>query len=511
MIVLSIYGDNMKKILTIILDGFGYREEKHGNAIIEADPKNFYDLWNKYPHTLLSASEEAVGLLPGQFGNSEVGHMTIGAGRKLKQNIERVHDYLNEKIEEDETYKEMISQIKENNSAVHIMGLFSDGLVHSDIEHFFKLYDQLLKDGIKNIYFHLITDGRDTSTTSAYTYIERLQKKISETNIGSLATICGRYYAMDRDNKLDRTKIYYDLVTKGVGLNNTDVKEALEISYKKGITDEFLNPIVVDYKGIIKDNDTLIWMNYRTDRAKQILDAFVNPDYDHFPVKKYHNLNVYSFVPIDKKIPTTSFLENEMVENPLGIYLSKLGLTQARIAETEKYAHVTYFFDGEYNGAIENCNKYLIPSLKIKTYDLDPRMSAVDVTKRAMYCMEKDVDFILVNFANPDMVGHTGNYDAAVKAIITVDMCLGKLIEEAENNFYKVIVTADHGNADIMLDEENNPVTTHTLSKVPFIIVDKNVTLKKEGDLTNIAPTILEYMDIAIPKEMKDSEILLSK
>lgn len=501
----------MKKILTIILDGFGYREEKHGNAIIDADPKNFYDLWNKYPHTLLFASEERVGLLPGQFGNSEVGHMTIGAGRKLKQNIERIHDYLNEKIEEDETYKQMVHQIQKDNSTVHIMGLFSDGLVHSDIEHYFKLYDQLLKDGIKNIYFHIITDGRDTSTTSAYSYIKRLQTKIAETNIGAIATICGRYYAMDRDNKLDRTKIYYDLVAKGIGFNSTNIKEALEMNYKKGITDEFLNPIVVDYKGLVKDNDTLIWMNYRTDRAKQILDAFVNPKYDHFSVKAYQNLHVYSFVPIDKKIPTNSFLENEMVENPLGIYLSKLGLTQARIAETEKYAHVTYFFDGEYNGTIENCNKYLIPSLKVKTYDLDPRMSAVEVTKRAIYCMEKDVDFILVNFANPDMVGHTGNYDAAVKAIITVDMCLGKLIEEAENNFYKVIVTADHGNADIMLDEENNPVTTHTLSKVPFIIVDKNVTLQNDGDLTNIAPTILDYMDIAIPKEMKDSKSLLIK
>ena len=501
----------MKKILTIILDGFGYREEKHGNAIIEAEPKNFYNIWNKYPHALLDASEEKIGLLPGQFGNSEVGHMTIGAGRKIKQSIERIHDYLDNDISHDEKYKSLVEHIKTTNTPLHIMGLFSDGLVHSDIKHWFKLYEQLIKDGITKIYFHLITDGRDTKTTDAYKYIERLERRIKETGIGKIATICGRYYAMDRDNKLDRTKIYYDLITNRKGNLTTNVKNILSKCYENKITDEFMVPILVDPSGIINDGDTLIWMNYRTDRAKQILDCLVNPDYSNFPVRHYPNLKVYSFVPIDKKIPTISFLDNEIVENPLGIYLSKLGLTQARIAETEKYAHVTYFFDGEYNGPIENCTKYLIPSLKIKTYDLDPRMSAVEVTKRVMFCMEKDVDFILVNYANPDMVGHTGNFDAAVKAVITVDMCLGKLLEEAENNFYKVIVTADHGNVDIMLDEENKPVTTHTLSKVPFVIIDKNLKLEETGDLTNIAPTILDYMDIAIPKEMKESKSLIIK
>ncbi len=501
----------MKKIITIILDGYGYREEKWGNAILEADPKNFTALWNKYPHSLLDASEEAVGLLKGQFGNSEVGHMTIGAGRKIKQNIERIKEYLDNDLETDDKYLDLIQDIKENNKTVHLMGLFSDGLVHGDINHWFKLYDKLVNSGVTKIFFHLITDGRDTSTTSAYTYIDQLKNKIDTTKIGHIATICGRYYAMDRDNKLDRTKIYYDLVTNRVGTLTTNIEETLNNFYNQNITDEFMAPILVDPTGNIRDNDILIWMNYRTDRAKQILDCFVNPTYDNFNVKRYQNLKVYSFVPIDKKIPTISFLENETIENPLGIYLAKLGLTQARIAETEKYAHVTYFFDGEYNGPIENCTKYLIPSLKIKTYDLDPRMSAVDVTKRALFCMEKDVDFILVNFANPDMVGHTGNFDAAVKAIMTVDICLGKILEEAENNFYKVIVTSDHGNADIMFDENKKPVTTHTLSKVPFIIVDKGVKLEERGDLTNIAPTILEYMDIALPKEMKNSKSLLKK
>ncbi len=501
----------MKKILTIILDGFGFRNEKYGNAIQDANPQNFNHLWERYPHSLLWASEEPIGLLKGQFGNSEIGHMTIGAGRKLVQDVGRIHDFLDTDLKDNEEYQSLIKKTKENNSSIHIMGLFSDGLVHSDYNHFLKLYEHLVNDDIQNIYFHIITDGRDTKTTSAYQYIKILEKKIEETGIGSLSTLCGRFYAMDRDNKFDRTKTYYDLITKGVGATVRKVESALNTCYKKKITDEFLPPILLNSKGLLKDGDSLIWMNYRTDRAKQILDSFVNKSYNNYPVLCYDNLDVYTFVPIDKKIKTISFLKKELVENPLGVYLSKLGLTQARVAETEKYAHVTYFFDGEYEGNIENCSKVLVPSLKVKTYDLDPRMSAVEVTKKTIACMERDVDFILVNFANPDMVGHTGNFEATVKAIMTVDVCLGKLLEEAENNFYKVIVTSDHGNADIMLDEENNPVTTHTTSKVPFIIVDSNVILKEEGDLTNIAPTLLDYMDITKPKEMKDSESLIVK
>lgn len=501
----------MKKILTIVLDGFGFREEEHGNAILDADPKNFFELWKKYPHSLLWASEEPIGLLKGQFGNSEVGHMTIGAGRKLPQNNERIHNLLDVEMKDNEKYQNMIQSVKEKNGRIHIMGLCSDGRVHSDIDHFLKLYKHLVQSGITEIYFHIITDGRDTKPEDSYNYISQIEELIHENNVGEIATICGRFYAMDRDNKLDRTKIYYDLITKGTGAQVKNIEGSLEKCYKKKVTDEFLPPLLINKKGLIKDGDTLIWMNYRTDRAKQILDTLINKEYKNFDTYSYENLDVYTFVPIDKKIKTISFLDNLKIENPLGIYLSKLGLTQARIAETEKYAHVTYFFDGEYNGSVENCTKILVPSLKIKTYDLDPRMSAVEVTKKTIACMEKDIDFIFVNLANPDMVGHTGNYEATVKAIMTVDICLGKLLEEAENNFYKVIVTADHGNADTMLDENDKPVTTHSLAKVPFILVDNNVQLKSTGDLTNIAPTILEYMDIAKPKEMKDTESLIIK
>lgn len=500
----------MKKILMIVLDGFGYREEEHGNAIKLANPVNFNNLWKKYPHSLLYASEEYVGLESGQFGNSEVGHLTIGAGRKIKQPIDQMKEFIHEKMETDETYIKMLKEINQEGKRVHIMGLMSNGRVHSDINQIIKMYHQLIDDGVKRIYFHIITDGRDTEPKKAKEYIKKINREIEKTGIGKIATVCGRYFAMDRDHKWERTQKYYDLVTRGMGVSTINIENTIDALYEKNITDEFLEPILVSPEGLIKTDDVLLWMNYRTDRARQILGAFVNPNMTD--MKLYNVLpKVYTFVPIDKTVKTTHFLKDNIVENPLGIYLSKLGLTQARIAETEKYAHVTFFFDGEYNGPVEGAMKYLIPSPKVATYDMKPEMSAVEVTKKTIACMEKDVDFILVNFANADMIGHTGNLEAAVKSIVAVDLCLGKLIEQAEENFYNVIVLADHGNADVMLNKRNQPVTTHTISKVPFIITDEKVKLKESGDLTMVAPTILKYMDIAIPKEMQETEILFEK
>lgn len=500
----------MKKMLTIILDGFGMREDATGNAIKLAKPENFENLWKKYPHSLLHASEQYVGLEPGQFGNSEVGHLTIGAGRKIKQPIDQMKEFIEEKMSTDETYLEMIRKVTEERKRVHIMGLCSNGKVHSDITQIINVYKRLVADGVKEIFFHIITDGRDTKTNISYQFIKQIEDEIAITGIGHIATICGRYYAMDRDHKWDRTKKYYDLVTKGIGLSTVNIENTIEALYTKKITDEFLEPILVTPRGIIKENDILLWMNYRTDRARQILSAFTDQKFADFQTYNIYP-DVYSFVLIDKTIKTTHFLSDNMVENPLGIYLSKLGLTQARIAETEKYAHVTFFFDGEYNGAIEGANKYLIPSPQVATYDMKPEMSAVEVTKKVIACMEKDIDFILVNYANPDMVGHTGNLEAAIKAIMTVDLCLGKLIEKAEENFYQIVLLADHGNADIMRNENGEPVTTHTTSLVPFIITDEKIKLKEKGDLTMVAPTILEYMDIAIPKEMKETPTLIIK
>ena len=501
----------MKKIITVILDGFGYRNETHGNAIIDAKPNNFNELFKKYPHTTLYASEEYVGLTKGQFGNSEVGHETIGAGRLIKQNETIIEEFLDNTIDENEEFLNMVSYIKETEKPVHIMGLFSPGCVHSSMQHFLKLYDKLIEFGIKNINFNLITDGRDTKIDVAYDYIKVLKDKIKNNNLATISSVCGRYYAMDRDSNFDRIKDYYNLICNGRGVKTTNLKDMINTCYKKNITDEFLPPLITTEYRKIKDGDVVIWMNYRNDRSRQIMEALTNPNYSEFKVNNLENTKFYSFFPIGKNINTFNFLESNVINNPLGIYLSKLGLTQARIAETEKYAHVTYFFDGTYNGPIEGCNKYLLPSPDVATYDLKPQMSAVEVTKKAIACMEKDIDFILVNYANCDMVGHTGNYEATVKAVMAVDLCLKKLVEEAENNFYKVIILADHGNADIMLDENNEKVTTHTLSKVPFIITDDSVELKESGDLTNVAPTILDYMDIARPVEMQETESLFKE
>ncbi len=496
----------MKKILTIILDGFGLREEEYGNAIFAAQMKTFNKLWEEFPHASLFASEEAVGLKKGQFGNSETGHLTIGAGRLIKQNETLVDDFLNSNVLENEKFQELLNN---KDKDIHLMGLCSDGNVHAGIDDFIKLYQILVKNDFHKIHFHLITDGRDTGIHDAYKYISQIENEIKKNKVGDIATICGRYYAMDRDKNYDRTKIYYDLITKGKGEEVIKIKDSIYNLYEKNITDEFLKPLVVSRESLIKNGDILIWMNYRADRAKQILSSLILPDFNEFNRPYLDNLSVYSFLPIDKNIPTNNFILEPVITNPLGLYLEKLEFTQARIAETEKFPHVTYFFDGGYNGKINKCNEFLIPSPKVATYDLKPEMSAVEITKKCIECMVQDYDFILMNFANPDMVGHTGNFEATIKACMAVDLCLEKIVEKASENFYKVIILADHGNADIMFDEKGNKVTTHTLSKVPFIILDKNVKLKESGDLTMVAPTILEYMDIAVPEEMKDTEILL--
>ena len=510
MLLFTHEGEFMKKILTIILDGFGQRDEEDGNAIKAARMKNYESLWEEYPHTTLYASEEPIGLREGQFGNSEIGHTIIGAGRIVKQS-ESIVDEMFENLDDNLTFQMLIDYTRSNpDKAVHLMGLCSDGLVHSDINHFIKLFNRLADNGVRNIYFHLITDGKDTPNGSAIEYIKKIENLIKEREVGSIATICGRTYAMDRDQRWTRTKRYYDLVTAAQGYKFKDPIEPIEISYKEDIPDNEIKPIIIDPNGVIKDEDSLIWINYRMDRGKQILTPFLTKDFDEFDTVKYDNLNVYTFFPIDKELKTNSFLPTNQVENPLGIYLSNLGLSQARVAEGQKYSHVTYFFDGSYSGKIDKCDKFMIPSNDPRTFIQKPEMSAVEVTKKVIDCMQKDYDFILVNYANPDIVGHTGDWNATVKACITVDICLGKLMEVADDNFYKIIVLGDHGNADIMYDEEKNPVPTHTLSKVPFIIVDKKVKLADEGSLINVAPTILDYMDIAIPKEMSESSSLIT-
>ena len=497
----------MKKILTIIFDGFGIREEEKGNAVKAANMNNFNELWKSYPHALLDASGPAVGLNEGQPGNSEVGHMTIGAGRILKQPEILVNEFLASPDMESKVIQKLLT-LKEKD--IHIMGLCSDGNIHAGVDDFLGMYQFLVDNGFTKIHFHIITDGRDTDIHSSYKYIKMIKDKISENNdIGNIATVCGRYYAMDRDENWERTKSYYDLVVNGKGLSSLDVEKTINKSYESGVTDEFLKPIKLSYD-MIKNGDVLIWMNYRADRAKQILNSIVNSvSFTEFAVADLSNLTVFSFLPVDKKIKTWTFIEQPEVTHPLGIYLSELDFTQARIAESEKFAHVTYFFDGGYDGKINKCDTIHVASPDVATYDLKPEMSCVEVTKKVVGAMNADYDFILVNFANPDMVGHTGNLDATIRACSAIDLCLGKLLEKADENFYKVILLADHGNADTMINEDGSICTTHTTSLVPFIIVDEKIKLKDHGSLVNVAPTILDYMDIAVPKDMERTESLL--
>src|SRR5574344_2056666 len=498
----------MKKILMIILDGFGLRSDEHGNAIKEAHMDYFNSLWNEYPHSLLEASGETVGLPSGQFGNSEVCHETIGLGKKIKQKITIINEAIDDQtITDNPEFQKMLTFINENNSTLHLMGLLSDGGVHSHISYMLKLIPILKEHGVKKVVFHAITDGRDTGTKTSIGYLDQIDKVLKDNNIGVLGSICGRYYAMDRDNKWERTKKYYDMLVNGNAFNIIHYNTAINNCYLKGATDEFLPPMLINGQNLIKENDALLWLNFRPDRARQILTALNDPSFNEFRTTKINNFKSWMMFKQEDVVNVPYFYELESKGlYPLGEYFSDLKLTQARVAETEKYSHVTHFLNAEQSKKFPGTTNFLVPSPKVATYDLTPLMSAVEVSKQVKKCLENDFDFILVNFANPDILGHTGNMKATIEGLQGLDKLLKDVIECANDNFYKVIITADHGNCDEMLDDNNNIITTHSLYPVPFIILDKNLILKDKGDLTMIAPTILKYMDIAIPKEMKESK-----
>lgn len=500
----------MKKVIMVILDGFGLNDLENGNAIKDANMETFNNLFKEYPHSVLQASGEYVGLPDDQFGNSEVGHLTIGAGRRIKQDLLKANELLGSpSIEQNDKLIELVEHTINNNSTLHLCGLVSDGRVHSDIKYMKNILGHLKNMGVKKVKFHAITDGRDTKVDSSIGYLTELENVMKTLNIGKISTVCGRYYAMDRDNKWERTKVYTDLLLNGVGIKIRTFKTGIEACYKKNLTDEFLPPLILDEDATIKNNDAFLWLNFRGDRSRQILTVLKNEDFQEYKVKEIDNLKILAItdVPGAKLTNKEYLIENEEIYS-LGVYLSDLGLRQARIAETEKFAHVTYFFNGGGKVKLKGCDNFLIPSKKVKTYDLTPNMSALEVTEQVLKCLEKDYDFILVNFANPDMLGHTGVIDATVNGLKTIDECLSKIVEAVDNNFYKLIITADHGNCDEMIRKDGSISTTHSIYPVPFILRDKHVSLKHKGDLTEIAPTILKYMDIAIPSEMKDTKTL---
>lgn len=494
----------MKKVLLCVLDGVGLSKIKDGNALINANKPNIDYLMKEYPNKGINASGTFVGLPDGQMGNSEVGHLTIGAGRIIYQSLELINRAIkDDSFYSNESFLNAIRHAKENNSKLHIMGLLSDGGVHSHINHIKALLKLCKKEDFSNVYFHIFTDGRDTFKESSISYIDDLNNEINELGIGKICTISGRYYAMDRDKRWDRLKKCYDVIVNNTGNKCDDYKKYITDSYEKGITDEFIEPVIIDDSGKIEENDSIIWANFRPDRAIQILRSLVDPNFDGFDRKIFNNLYLTTMMYVSDDVKSDIAFKKEIIDNTLGIYLSKLGKKQLRIAETEKYAHVTYFFDGGRDLDLNLCDRVLIPSPKVATYDLKPEMSARKITSNLLERMDNNYDFIFLNFANGDMVGHTGNYDMTKKAIETIDEMIGKLYKKCMEDEYLFIITADHGNAEEMIDENGNVVTSHTTNLVPFIVTDKNLNIENVNKLSDIAPFILNYMNLNLPDEMK--------
>ena len=494
----------MKKVLLCVLDGVGLSKIKDGNALINANKPNIDYLMKEYPNKGINASGAFVGLPDGQMGNSEVGHLTIGAGRIIYQSLELINRAIkDESFYSNESFLNAIRHAKENNSKLHIMGLLSDGGVHSHINHIKALLKLCKKEDFSNVYFHIFTDGRDTFKESSISYIDDLNNEINELEIGKICTISGRYYAMDRDKRWDRLKKCYDVIVNNTGNKCDDYKKYITDSYEKGITDEFIEPVIIDESGKIEENDSIIWANFRPDRAIQILRSLVDPNFDGFDRKIFNNLYLTTMMYVSDDVKSDIAFKKEIIDNTLGIYLSKLGKKQLRIAETEKYAHVTYFFDGGRDLDLNLCDRVLIPSPKVATYDLKPEMSAREITSNLLEKMDNNYDFIFLNFANGDMVGHTGNYDMTKKAIETIDEMIGKLYKKCVEDEYLFIITADHGNAEEMIDENGNVVTSHTTNLVPFIVTDKNLNIDNVNKLSDIAPFVLNYMNLNLPDEMK--------
>lgn len=510
----------VKPNLLMILDGYGAGADYKGNAINLADKKNIDALFEKYPHTTIGASGMNVGLPEGQMGNSEVGHLNIGAGRIVYQELTKITKEINDGLFfHNVALVEAMDHAIANNSALHLLGLLSDGGVHSHITHLFALIDMAKEKGVKNLYIHALLDGRDVPPQSAGIYFEMLEDYLAKAGIGQIASISGRYYGMDRDNRWERVQKFYDAMTLGTGEKAGSAAAALEKSYDKGNNDEFVLPSLICKENgeavTVKDNDSIIMFNFRPDRAREITRCFVDPKFNGFHrTKTISNLRYVCMTQYDAEMPGVLVaFPPQSLKNTLGEYLSQLGLTQLRIAETEKYAHVTFFFNGGVEAPNNGEDRILIPSPKVATYDLQPEMSAFLVTEKLVEKIKEDFyDVIILNFANPDMVGHSGSIDAAVKAIEALDKCVPQVIDAVLALGGQVILTADHGNADYMLDDEGNPVTAHSLNPVPFLVIAREpVTLMEGGVLADVAPTLLDLMGLEKPAEMTGHSLLIKK
>ena len=508
-----------KQHMLIIMDGVGLSDEKEGNAFIEANTPNIDRLINEYPNSSLDCKGLAVGLPVGQMGNSEVGHMSIGAGRVIYQDL----TLITKEIEEGNFFNnkallEAVNHVKENNSKLHLMGLLSDGGVHSHINHLYALLKLAKDNEIENVYIHAFMDGRDTPPTSGIDYLKELEEKTKEIGVGKVATISGRYYAMDRDNRWERIALAYNAMVFGEGNKFKTVQKAIENSYEAQEFDEFVKPLVITDEenqpvGKIEDNDSCIFFNFRPDRAREITRALTDDKFDNIDRRndKISNLKFITMTEYDETIKNVKVAyKKEQIVNTLGEYLSKKGKTQLRIAETEKYAHVTFFFNGGEEKTYNGEDRILIESPKVPTYDEKPEMSAYEITDKVIEAIKSEkYDLIIMNFANGDMVGHTGNMDKTIEAVEAVDTCLGRIIEVLEQLGGEAIVTADHGNCEQMIDlKTGEPVTAHTTNRVPIIVTSKRVKGIESGALTDLAPTLLALMGIEKPEEMTGKALI---
>lgn len=504
-----------KKALLIICDGWGIGDHSQADVIFNTPTPYWDSLLKEYPNSQLQASGENVGLPDGQMGNSEVGHLNIGAGRIVYQDLVKINMACrNNSILENPEIKQAYSYAKENNKQIHFMGLVSDGGVHSSLEHLIKLTDIAKEYGISKAYVHCFMDGRDTDPRSGKGFIETLENHLKTTG-GKIASIIGRYYAMDRDKRWERVKEAYDLLVNGKGTPAEDMVAAMQASYDAEVTDEFIKPIVHVENGkpvsVIEEGDVVIFFNYRNDRAKELTVVLTQQDMPEFDMHTVSNLQYYCMTPYDANFKGVHILfDKENVNNTLGEYLASKGMTQLHIAETEKYAHVTFFFNGGREAPYEGEDRVLIPSPKVATYDLKPEMSAYEVKEALVAEINKQkFDFIVVNYANGDMVGHTGVYGAIEKAVVAVDACLKDTVEAAKANGYEVIIIADHGNADNAVNKDGTPNTAHSLNPVPCVYVSANKDAKVgNGILADVAPTILKILGLPQPAEMTGKTLI---
>jgi 2,3-bisphosphoglycerate-independent phosphoglycerate mutase len=497
----------------VILDGWGYRETPEGNAIARAKTPVMDSLCAGYPNTLIRTSGKDVGLPEGQMGNSEVGHLNLGAGRVVPQELVRISDAVEDgSIQENLVLGQACQNAQANHKKLHLVGLCSEGGVHSHLKHLIGLVEMAKAKGVEEICIHAITDGRDTNPTDGVEAIRQIEDCLQRVGLGRIVTVSGRYYAMDRDRRWDRTEKAYNVMVEDSNGDGRSAEQVLQDAYAEGITDEFVIPQRVD-AGAVESGDSVIFFNFRPDRARQLTQAFVVPDFDGFQRDRLSDLTFVTFTQYDATLPVLVAFPPQNLTNLLGEVIANHGLQQFRTAETEKYAHVTYFFNGGNEKPFPGEDRELIPSPMVPTYDREPQMSAQAVTDTAIAAIEKGTySFVVINYANPDMVGHTGNMEAAIQAIETVDACLGRLLQSISQAGGTAIVTADHGNSECMLDDAGNIWTAHTTNLVPFIFVEgerakipghgANVTLREDGRLADIAPTILDILQLPQPQEM---------